>query len=57
MKNSKKPKYLGKKTVLNQNNPDKFNDLAKRLTARRDSKDSKEMEWLEIAEKAESLER
>ena len=24
MKNSKKPKYLGKKTVLNQYNPDKF---------------------------------
>ena len=42
---------------LFQNNPDKFIDLAKRLTARRDSKDSKEMEWLEIAEKAESLER
>ena len=24
MKNSKKPKYLGKKTILNQDNPEKF---------------------------------
>ena len=24
MKNSRKPKYLGKKTKLNQDNPDKF---------------------------------
>ena len=39
---------------LFQNNRDKFNDLVN-LTARRDSKDRKELEWLEIAEKAETL--
>ena len=42
---------------LFQSNPDKFNDLANLLTARRDNKDSKEREWLEIAEKAEILEK
>ena len=40
---------------LFQNNRDKFNDLVNLLTARRDSKDRKELEWLEIAEKAETL--
>ena len=40
---------------LFQNNRDKFNDLVNLLTARRDSKDRKEAEWLEIAEKAETL--
>ena len=42
---------------LFQNNPEKFNDLANLLTARRDEKNSKELEWLEIAEKAETLEQ
>ncbi len=42
---------------LFQNNPDKFNDLANLLTARRHDKDRKEMEWLKIAEKAETLEQ
>jgi ATP-binding cassette subfamily F protein uup len=42
---------------LFQNNPDKFNDLAILLTVRRDKKDRKELEWLEIAEKAETLEQ
>jgi ATP-binding cassette subfamily F protein uup len=40
---------------LFQNNRDKFNYLVNLLTARRDSKDRKELEWLEIAEKAETL--
>ena len=40
---------------LFQNNRDKFNDLVNLLTATRDSKDRKELEWLEIAEKAETL--
>tara|TARA_B100001057_G_scaffold391883_1_gene400274 strand:- start:453 stop:2342 length:1890 start_codon:yes stop_codon:yes gene_type:complete len=42
---------------LFQNNPDKFNDLANLLTTRRDFKDKKELKWLEIAEKAETLEQ
>ncbi len=40
---------------LFQNNRDKFNDLVNLLTARRNNKDRKELEWLEIAEKAEAL--
>ncbi|MDC3234442.1 ATP-binding cassette domain-containing protein [Candidatus Puniceispirillum sp.] len=42
---------------LFQNNPEKFNDLANLLTSRRNSKDGKELEWLKIAEKAETLEQ
>ena len=42
---------------LYQNNPDKFNELANLLTSLRDNKDRKELEWLEIAEKAETLEQ
>ena len=42
---------------LFQNNPEKFNVLANLLTARRNDKNSKELEWLEIAEKAETLEQ
>ncbi len=42
---------------LFQNNPDKFNELATLLATRRDSKDIKELEWLKIAEKAETLEQ
>ena len=41
---------------LFQNSPDKFNNLANRLTIQRDNKDRKEIEWLEIAGKAETLE-
>ena len=41
---------------LFQNNRDKFNDLVNLLTSRRNSRDEKELEWLEIAEKAETLE-
>ena len=37
-------------------NPDKFNRTAAALTAARDSKDEKEMLWLEVAERAEALE-
>ena len=40
---------------LFQNDRDKFNYLVNLLTARRDSKDRKELEWLEIAERAETL--
>ena len=42
---------------LFQNNPGKFNDLANLLAAQRDNKDRKELEWLEIAEKAETLDQ
>ena len=42
---------------LFQNDPLKFKELANRLTKRRDIKDSKEMKWFEIVEKAEALER
>ncbi len=42
---------------LFQTNPGKFNELANLLTAWRDNKDRMELEWLEIAEKAEKLEQ
>ncbi len=42
---------------LFQNNPNKFNDLANLLTTRRNNKEGKELEWLKIAEKAETLEK
>ena len=42
---------------LFQNDPEQFNQLAERLTTLRDSKDNKEIEWLEAAEKAEALEQ
>ncbi|MBL6596479.1 MAG: ABC-F family ATP-binding cassette domain-containing protein [Candidatus Puniceispirillum sp.] len=42
---------------LFQNDPEEFNQLADSLTALRNSKELKEMEWLEAAEKAEALER
>ncbi|MFZ8923710.1 MAG: ABC transporter ATP-binding protein, partial [Candidatus Puniceispirillaceae bacterium] len=41
---------------LFQKDPDKFNRLVDSLTALRDKKEQKEMEWLEAAEKAEALE-
>ena len=37
--------------------PDLFNRLVDMLAAQKDSKDQKEMEWLEAAEKAEALEQ
>ena len=43
--------------ALFQNDPDLFNQLVDRFAARKDSKDQKEMEWLEAAEKAEALEQ
>ncbi|WP_443646374.1 ABC-F family ATP-binding cassette domain-containing protein [Candidatus Ponderosibacter sp. Uisw_141_02] len=42
---------------LFQNDPDLFNRLVDMLAAQKDSKDQKEMEWLEAAEKAEALEQ
>ncbi|MDC0993932.1 hypothetical protein OAS14_06245 [Alphaproteobacteria bacterium] len=42
---------------LFQNDPDLFNRLVDKLATRKDSKDQKEMEWLEAAEKAEALEQ
>ena len=42
---------------LFQTNPTKFSELANNLTLQRDRKESKEMEWLKIAEKAESIEQ
>ena len=42
---------------LFQNDPDLFNQLVDMFAARKDSKDQKEMEWLEAAEKAEALEQ
>jgi ATP-binding cassette subfamily F protein uup len=42
---------------LFQNDPDLFNWLVDMLAAQKDSKDQKEMEWLEAAEKAEALEQ
>ena len=42
---------------LFQNEPDLFNRLVDMLAAQKDSKDQKEMEWLEAAEKAEALEQ
>ncbi len=40
-----------------QKDPDLFNQLVDMLAAQKDSKDQKEMEWLEAAEKAEALEQ
>jgi len=42
---------------LFQNDPDLFNRLVDMLATQKDSKDQKEMEWLEAAEKAEALEQ
>ena len=42
--------------ALFASNPDKFNQTATALTKLRDSKDEKEMLWLEVAERAEALE-
>ena len=42
---------------LFQNDPDLFNQLVDMFAARKDSKDQKEMEWLEAAEKADALEQ
>ncbi|MGB2252004.1 MAG: ABC transporter ATP-binding protein, partial [Candidatus Puniceispirillaceae bacterium] len=42
---------------LFQNDPDLFNRLVDMLAAQKDSKDQKEIEWLEAAEKAEALEQ
>ena len=41
---------------LFQNDPDLFKRLLDMLAAQKDSKDQKEMEWLEAAKKAEALE-
>ena len=42
---------------LFQNDPDLFNRLVDMLAAQKDSKDQKEIEWLEAAEKADALEQ
>ena len=40
-----------------QTNPEKFNKLAQTLITLRSCKEDKEQEWLDIAEKAEALEK
>ena len=42
---------------LFQSDTNLFNQLVDMLVAQKDSKDKKEMEWLEAAEKAEALEQ
>ena len=42
---------------LFQSDTNLFNQLVDMLVAQKDSKDQKEMEWLEAAEKAEALEQ